>query len=134
MDASRRADHERLLRKLELKKMQLQKKAEAQVAMIEANGRGDADAVQRIQEQYQHDLMNLKTHADAEKRRQQQALATRLKRHREAKMQSLLRKQEVEVHKMKQLHASDAGDLQDSLEEDDKLRQTIEDAKKDAAA
>ena len=56
--------------------------------LADAKGRGDDAAVQRIQEKYKADINNLKASADAEKRRQQDALANRLKRRREAKERS----------------------------------------------
>ena len=62
--------------------------------LADAKGRGDDDAVQRIQEKYKADINNLKASADAEKRRQQDALANRLKRRREAKERELRRRHE----------------------------------------
>merc|ERR1711871_1433909 len=77
-DENRRIEHERLLRKLHLKQIQLEKKKEAQVQLADAKGRGDDAAVQRIQEKYKADINNLKASADAEKHRQQEASANRL--------------------------------------------------------
>jgi hypothetical protein len=132
LDQSRRAERERLLRKLELKKMQLQKKKEAQALIADAKGRGDDAAVQRIQDQYKHDMNNLRASADAEKRRQQEALANRLKRRRDAKTRELRRKHESELNNVKRGHVEEANNLQQTLEEDDNLQKAIEEAKKDA--
>merc|ERR1711871_230781 len=132
MDENRKADHERLLRKLELKRIQLTKKTQAQAEVAEAKARNDEASVQRIQEQYKHDIANLKQAADAEKRRQQEALANRLKRRREAKLRELKRKHDSEKHSLEEAHASAAEDVQAHLEEDDHLRKTIEEAKNDA--
>ena len=132
MDEGRKADHERLLRKLELKKMQLMKKNQAQMDIAEAKARNDEAAIQRIQDQYKHDITNLKQAADSEKRRQQESVANRLKRRREAKMRELKRKHESEKHAVEHNHAAEAGQIQEQLEDDDNLRKTIEEAKVDA--
>ena len=132
MDQNRKAERERLLHKLELKKMQLEKKANAQATIADARSRGDDAAVQRIQEQYKHDVMNLKASADAEKRRQQEALASRLKRRRDAKTKDLRRKHESELNELKRTHGNEAASVQAALEEDDVLQKAIEEAKIDA--
>merc|ERR1711871_72965 len=132
MDENRKADHQRLLRKLELKRMQLLKKNKAQTDIAEAKARDDEAAIQRIQEQYKQDITNLKQAADSEKRRQQESLANRLKRRREAKMRELKRKHENEKHSVESEHSAVADDIQNHLEEDDHLRKTVEEAKNDA--
>ena len=132
MDENRRIEHERLLRKLHLKQIQLEKKKEAQVQLADAKGRGDDDAVQRIQEKYKADINNLKASADAEKHRQQEALANRLKRRREAKERELRRRHERETNELQMQNMEQAKELQESLEEDDQLKKNINEAKKDA--
>ena len=122
MDENRRIEHERLLRKLQLKQIQLEKKKEAQVQLADAKGRGDDDAVQRIQEKYKADINNLKASADAEKRRQQDALANRLKRRREAKERELRRRHERETNELQMENREQAREIQESLEEDDQLQ------------
>ena len=132
MDENRRIEHERLLRKLHLKQIQLEKKKEAQVQLADAKGRGDDAAVQRIQEKYKADINNLKASADAEKHRQQEALANRLKRRREAKERELRRRHERETNELQMQNMEQAKELQESLEEDDQLKKNINEAKKDA--
>ena len=131
-DPDRRRRLERLLSKLEFKKMEIVKRTEAKAMVEGAKARNDEAEVDRIKAKFASDMQLLAKSADSEKKRQKASLQDRLQKKRERRMRDLQHKHETELQKMTDEHQTEASEIQDRLDDHDDLARIIHEVKTEA--
>ena len=131
-DPDQRRRLERLLSKLEFKKIEIQKRSEAKELVEGAKARNDEAEVERIKQKFARDMQLLAKSADAEKRRQKASLQDRLQKKRERRMRDLQHKHEQELQQMTDSHQTEASEIQDRLDDHDDLARIIHEVKSEA--